>query len=129
LYHIFVFFSHHFEALWNCTESGRDHLIYTHKLLPGVTEVENYGLHLAQGLACPESVLTHAKDLTRKLSSQRKVNFIITAMSFVNWVFKKFQVTSAWMKDFKVLLSTVSEVFSFAPECPTEQAASFKCVP
>lgn len=68
----FICFSHHFEALWDRTDSGRDRLIYTHKLLPGVTQVENYGLHLAQGLACPESVLACAKDLARKLSSQRK---------------------------------------------------------
>ncbi|GFG40763.1 hypothetical protein Cfor_06041, partial [Coptotermes formosanus] len=64
--------NHHFEALWDRTDSGRDRLIYTHKLLPGVTQVENYGLHLAQGLACPESILARAKDLTRKLSLQRK---------------------------------------------------------
>jgi len=44
-------------------------------LLPGVTQVENYGLQLAQGLACPESILACAKDLAQKLSSQRKVNF------------------------------------------------------
>lgn len=75
LYCNFIFFSHHFEALWDRTDSGRDRLIYTHKLLPGVTQVENYGLHLAQGLACPESILARAKDLTRKLSLQRKVNF------------------------------------------------------
>lgn len=66
-------FSHHFEALQETTDSGRDRLVYTHKLLPGVTQVDNYGLHLAQGLACPESVLDNAKELAQKLSSQRKV--------------------------------------------------------
>lgn len=66
-------FSHHFEAVQETTDSGRDRLVYTHKLLPGVTPVDNYGLHLAQGLACPESVLDNAKKLAQKLSLQRKV--------------------------------------------------------
>jgi DNA mismatch repair ATPase MutS len=66
-------FSHHFEALQERTESGRDRLVYTHKLLPGVTQVENYGLHLAQVLACPELILNNSKKLAQKLSSQRKV--------------------------------------------------------
>lgn len=47
--------------------------MYTYKLLPGVTQVDNYGLHLAQRLACPESILVSAKELAQKLSSQRKV--------------------------------------------------------
>ncbi|XP_033606751.1 mutS protein homolog 4 isoform X2 [Cryptotermes secundus] len=64
--------NHHFEALWECTELGRDRLVYTHKLLPGVTQVENYGLHLAQVLACPELILNNSKKLAQKLSSQRK---------------------------------------------------------
>ncbi|KDR12561.1 MutS protein-like protein 4, partial [Zootermopsis nevadensis] len=65
--------NHHFEAVQETTDSGRDRLVYTHKLLPGVTPVDNYGLHLAQGLACPESVLDNAKKLAQKLSLQRKV--------------------------------------------------------
>jgi DNA mismatch repair ATPase MutS len=68
-----ISFSHHFEALQETTDSGRDRLTYTHKLLPGVTQVDNYGLYLAQGLACPESVLDNAKKLAQKLSSRRKV--------------------------------------------------------
>jgi len=70
--------------VWDHTDSGRVQLIYTHKLLPGVTQVENYGLQLAQGLACPESILACAKDLAQKLSSQRKVNFDDHNYQFVN---------------------------------------------
>ncbi|PSN39211.1 hypothetical protein C0J52_22282 [Blattella germanica] len=62
----------HFEALEDCTESGRERLIYTHKLLSGVTQIENYGLRLARGLAFPETILENAALMTQKISSERK---------------------------------------------------------
>ncbi|KAJ9582302.1 hypothetical protein L9F63_003338, partial [Diploptera punctata] len=63
---------HHIEAVEDCTESGRERLIYTHKLLQGVTQIEHYGLRLAEGLAFPETILIHAKTLAQKISSERK---------------------------------------------------------
>jgi hypothetical protein len=104
-------FSHHFEALQERTDSGRDRLLYTHRLLPGVTQVDNYGLHLAQVLAFPESILDNAKQLAQKLSSQRKVKHGSHNCLYCNkW--SHGQLTGGGHPGWECLLSCSSELSS-----------------
>jgi hypothetical protein len=46
---------------------------YTHRLLPGVTQLERYGLRLAKLSLMPNSITTRADTLLQQLTQARKV--------------------------------------------------------
>lgn len=68
------FFSYHFQALEiDSDEKSLPHLIYTHRLLPGVIKLDYYGLKLAKNTAIPDSVLKLSENIAKTLNSEWKV--------------------------------------------------------
>lgn len=49
-------------------------LFYTHKLLPGVTKIDDYGLTLARDVKMPEKLIEHAIEIENCLRPTKKVS-------------------------------------------------------
>lgn len=48
-------------------------LQFTHKMMPGVTKAEQYGLQVAELTSFPSDVLAKAKEISQELLKERKV--------------------------------------------------------
>lgn len=48
-------------------------LSYTHKLLPGVTKIDDYGLTLARDVKMPENLIEHAIEIEKCLRQTKTV--------------------------------------------------------
>ncbi|XP_047005033.1 mutS protein homolog 4-like [Schistocerca americana] len=62
--------NHHFETL-EVNENGNIYLKYTHHLLQGITNVKHYGLHLAQTLCMPDSVIERGLEIAQHIAEQK----------------------------------------------------------
>ncbi|XP_049858425.1 mutS protein homolog 4-like [Schistocerca gregaria] len=62
--------NHHFETL-EVNKNGKIYLKYTHHLLQGVTNVKHYGLHLAQTLCMPDSVVERGLEIAQHIAEQK----------------------------------------------------------
>lgn len=49
-------------------------LSYTHKLRPGVTGIEDYGLTLARDVKMPEHLIDHAIEIAKRLRHTKIVS-------------------------------------------------------
>lgn len=49
-------------------------LSYTYKLLPGVTNIDNYGLALARDVKMPEHLIEHAIEIQKCLRETKTVS-------------------------------------------------------
>ncbi|XP_063234962.1 mutS protein homolog 4-like isoform X2 [Bacillus rossius redtenbacheri] len=59
--------NHYLEVEEDVTAQGRSRLVYTHRLLSGMTRVQHYGLRLAESVCVPRSVVQEAVRLAHEL--------------------------------------------------------------
>ncbi|XP_068085433.1 mutS protein homolog 4-like [Anabrus simplex] len=53
-------------------ENGKSHLVYTHRLQPGISQAENYGLRLAERLGMPDSIMEIARKYAQQITAEKK---------------------------------------------------------
>ncbi|GLG94086.1 DNA mismatch repair protein spellchecker 1 [Gryllus bimaculatus] len=62
--------NYHFEILEQ--EDNPNQFFYSHRLLPGPSQSNNYGIHLAEILGMPESIAKQARELSGNIFSQEQ---------------------------------------------------------